>query len=107
MATPALRSSAGVSHRSRSTDRHLTAVAAGADLQIASVQSVAHVGAARIQAAMQLGQQAEFAVAFLSDTEQRLAHLCPMATTRLAAIADLASMQVAQLLADAGQDLRS
>jgi len=54
------------------------------------------VATARVQAQAWVGREALFAVADLSELEGQLGHLCPLAVSRLEAIANITSLGIAQ-----------
>jgi len=58
-------------------------------LQVAKVDAVGFVGRAAMQA-----------VAMVSQFEQQLGHLTPMAVTRLQGIADMTALGIAEVVAD-------
>ena len=63
---------------------------------LSRIQHNAIVTTARVQAQAWVGREALFAVADLSELEGQLGHLCPLAVSRLEAIANMATLAIAQ-----------
>ena len=72
-----------------STEIGLANIEVQATLQVAKADAVAYVGRAGMQA-----------VAMVSQFEQQLGQMCPMAVTRLQGIADMTALGVAEVVAD-------
>jgi hypothetical protein len=79
----------GLARLSGQTQVGLARIEAQADLQALRADAVAHVG----QRAMQ-------GVAMLSQLEQQLTQLVPVATSRLQAIGDMAALGMASIVGD-------
>lgn len=84
-----LAAASGQTHLPATTRRALT-----------QMQQAVVINTARVQAQAYLGREALFAVADLSELEGRLASLCPLATSRLEAIANISAMSIARTLSD-------
>jgi hypothetical protein len=67
---------------------------------LTQMQQSVVINTARVQAQAYVGREALFAVADLSELEGRLASLCPLATSRLEAIANISAMSIARTLSD-------
>jgi hypothetical protein len=67
---------------------------------LAGIQQNAIIQAGRIQATAMVGREAMFAVADLSELEGQLAHLCPLATSRLDAIANITTLTISQRISE-------
>jgi len=77
--------------------RHSRAVArvdAGSELRLARVEAEAEVQAATVDAMSYVGRRAMQDVALVSQLEQQLALAVPMASGRLAAIADVTALEL-------------
>ena len=62
------------------------------------IQHRAIVATARVQAQAWVGKEALFAVADLSELEGQLGSLCPLAVSRLEAIANMTTLGIAQTI---------
>ena len=62
------------------------------------IQHNAIVATARVQAQAWVGKEALFAVADLSELEGQLGSLCPLAVSRLEAIANMTTLGIAQTI---------
>ena len=58
------------------------------------------------QAMAYIGRQGLQAVALMSELEGKLGQLCPLAVSRLQAVADMTALSVAEVVADSGRRLR-
>ena len=66
---------------------------------LARLQHRTIMATAQVQAQAYVGREALFAVADISELEGQLAQLCPLATTRLEAIANMTALGIAQTVA--------
>ena len=73
---------------------------------VAETRHTATRQAAKIDAVTYVGEIGMGRVAFLSDREQHLARLCPIATSRLEAIANLTALGIAEVVADTVREVR-
>jgi hypothetical protein len=85
---------------SRQMNRTLGSLSLTTRLDIARIESAAEVQATRVDAVTYVGKRAMQDVAMLSQLEQQLAALVPMATGRLQAIGDMTSLAIAEVVAD-------
>lgn len=69
-------------------------------MALARIEQAADLQAARVEAVAYVGKQGLQAVAFVSQVEQQLSQLVPLATGRLQAIADITALGVAEVVAD-------
>ena len=67
---------------------------------MAQIEQRADVQAARVQGVAYVGRQALRAAAMVSETEQQLARMVPEASGRLAAIADITALGLAEIVTD-------
>lgn len=88
------------SRASRYSSRALARLDAQTEIGIAQIESQAELQAARIMAVSYVGKRAMHEVAMLSQLEQQLATLIPMATSRLQAIGDVVALAAADVVAD-------
>ena len=65
---------------------------------LSRIQHNAIVTTAKVQAQAWVGREALFAVADLSELEGQLGHLCPLAVSRLEAIANMTTLGIAQTI---------
>ena len=72
-------------------------------LELARVEQAANLQAARVRAVGYVNRRAMHEVAMLSQLEQQLASLVPMATGRLQAFVDLAALGLAEVVSDTVQ----
>lgn len=72
----------------------------GANVEMARIEAAAEVQAVRADAVTYVARRAMQDVAMLSQLEQQLATLVPMASGRLAAIGDIASIAIAEVVSD-------
>lgn len=92
--------------RVRGVGRELTTVDAQTDLAIARVDSTSDVEAAKVDAVGSVGKRALWVVADVSQAEQQLGQLVPIAVSRLQAIGDVTAMTAAEIVADLSGKLR-
>lgn len=92
--------------RVRGVGRELTTIDAHTDLAIARVDSASDVEAAKVDAVGAVGKRAMWVVADVSQAEQQLGQLVPLAVSRLQAIGDVTAMTAAEIVADLSGKLR-
>lgn len=85
---------------SRQLARSLGTMGGQTRLDIARIESAAEVQATRVDAVAYVGKRAMQDVAMLSQLEQQLSALVPIATGRLQAIADMTSLAIAEVVGD-------
>jgi hypothetical protein len=69
-------------------------------MKLAQIEQQADVQTARVQGVAYVGRQALHAAAMVSETEQQLARMIPEASGRLAAIADITALGLAEIVTD-------
>ena len=74
---------------------------------LAGIQAEAEISTAEIAAVGFVAQRAELEIALVSQIEQTLAQVVPIAASRLQAIGDVASLAIAQIVADTPNRLRN
>ena len=92
--------------RMRGVGRELTTIDAHTEVVIAHVDAVSDVEAAKIDAVGTVGNRAMWVIADVSQTEQQLGQLVPIAVGRLQAIGDVTALTAAEIVADLGSKLR-
>lgn len=91
----------GLTPRStRGASRALAQLDARTEFGLARIESEADLQVGRVQAVAYVGKRAMHEVAMVSQLEQQLAALVPLATPRLQAIGDMVALQAADLVAD-------
>jgi hypothetical protein len=85
---------------SRYTGRALARLDGQTEVAIAEIESKAEIQATRVMAVSYVGKRAMHEVAMVSQLEQQLATLVPMATSRLQAIGDMVALGAADVVAD-------
>jgi len=91
---------------SRRTSRGLSQIQSGSSLAIARVEARTDIQAAQVDAVAAVAQRAMQGIAFVSQVEQQLGQVVPLAVTRLQAIGDLAALGMGQVLADTVHQVR-
>ncbi len=89
-----------VQRRSRAAGRALTRIDGQTEIGLAEIEAKADLQVARVRGVSFVGRQALHEVAMLSQLEQQLAALVPMATGRLQAICDMVALDTAEIVAD-------
>jgi hypothetical protein len=84
----------------RLTERTLTRIDGQTDVGLAQIESQAELQAARVRAVAYVGKRAMHEVTMISQLEQQLEALVPMATSRLVAIGDIVALSAADVVAD-------
>jgi hypothetical protein len=85
---------------SRYAGRALARLDSQTEFGIAEIESTAEMQATRVMAVAYVGKRAMHEVAMISQLEQQLAAVVPMATSRLQAIGDIVALQTAEVVAD-------
>jgi hypothetical protein len=85
---------------SRPAGRALSRLDDQTEVGIALIESQAELQATRVMAVSYVGKRAMHEVAMVSQLEQQLATLVPMATGRLQAIGDMVALSAADVVAD-------
>lgn len=86
----------------RKAERDLARMQGAIAFGVARVQATAALEGARIEAVANVGRHAMLNVAMLSQAEQSLATLVPLAASRLQAIADITTLRIADIVGQAG-----
>lgn len=86
--------------RGRGRSRVLSRIDNDTDVSLAIVESKAEVQAAKAMAISYVGKRAMHEVAMVSQLEQQLASVVPMATSRLQAIGDIVALSSAEIVAE-------
>lgn len=92
--------------RSRRARQALTTIDNQLSLDIAGIETTAELQVTRVQAVGYVGKRALQEVAMVSQLEQQLATLVPMAAGRLQAIGDMVALEAADVIADTVRRLR-
>ncbi len=96
----------GLSRQARRVGRELDRLDAQGQVQIAVIDHQAELQAARVQAIGYVGKRAMHEVTLLSQLEQQLSALVPMATGRLQALGDMAALGMADVVSDTVRKVR-
>jgi len=89
-----------VRRESRVTGRALARIEARTEIGLAEIESQAEQQAARVMAVGYVGKRAMQEVAMVSQLEQQLATIVPMATSRLQAIGDMVALECADVVSE-------
>ena len=100
------RGSSVARRESRYSGRALARIDSRTELGLAEIESQAELQAARVMAVGYVGKRAMHEVAMISQLEQQLATLVPMATGRLQAIGDMVALEAADVVADTVRRVR-
>ena len=84
----------------RSSIRSLSRLEADTEIRLARIEQQAMQQVAKVDAVAYVGRSGMQAVAVVSQFEQQLGTMCPMAVTRLQGIADMTALGVAEVVAD-------
>ena len=90
----------------RRNTRALARLGSETDMRIAVVDAKAEVEAATVDGIAYVGTRAMQSVALVSQMEQSLAQAVPHASGRLATIADMTAIGMADVVANAGRRIR-
>jgi hypothetical protein len=85
---------------SRQLSKTLAALSAGVSTETARIEAAAEIQAVRTEAVTYVGKRAMQNIAIMSQLEQQLALMAPMASGRLQAIADITAISVAEVVSD-------
>jgi hypothetical protein len=85
---------------SRYTGRALARIDSSTEIGLAEIEAKAELQVARVMAVGYVGKRAMHEVAMISQLEQQLSALVPMATARLQAIGDMVALEAADVVAD-------
>ena len=87
------------------TTRELARLAGTTELAIAHTDAIAEVEQSKIHALQRIANQALQGVALVSQTEQQLSQIVPLAASRLQAIGDMHALATADIVAQAPRRL--
>jgi hypothetical protein len=99
-------SRSGGSRERRQTVRELIRIDEATTRDLARIDAAVEIQQEQIRALNNIGTTALISTAQLSQTENTLAQMAPHASGRLAAIADLAAVQTAEILVDSARRVR-
>lgn len=85
---------------SRQLNKMLGSLSAGVSTETAGIEAAAEVQAVRAEAVSYVGKRAMQNVTLVSQLEEKLALMAPMASGRLQAIADITAISVAEVVSD-------
>ena len=91
---------------SRLTRRAVGVVRHNGVVEATRIETNAELQALRVQGVGYVAKTAMQEVAMVSQLEQQLAQLVPMATSRLQAIGDITAMAMAEVVSETGRRLR-
>lgn len=100
MSNLVLASGGGQNRRSRYGGRALARLDDDTEYGLAVVESKTEIQAAKAMAVSYVGKRAMHEVAMVSQLEQQLASVVPMATSRLQAIGDIVALSAAEVVAE-------
>ena len=106
MSDIALRGGAFGSMSPRGTGRVLGRIDAQTQVGIAQIDQAAELQSRRVDAIGYVGKRALHEVALLSQLEQQLSALVPMAAGRLQALGDMAALGMADVVSDTVRKVR-
>lgn len=90
----------------RHVGRTIARIEAGASVRLSRLETAAELQTATVDAVSYVGRRALQDVALLSQVEQQLAITVPLASGRLAAIADLTAIALSEVVAETASKLR-
>lgn len=92
--------------QARQLNRNMGDLQASTRYDLARIEAAAEVEAIRVDGVTYIGRQAMQDLAMLSQLEQQLSALVPLAASRLQAIGDMTALVVSTIVSDAGRKLR-
>lgn len=95
-----------VRRATRATNRALMELDDEAAMQIGRIDQLAEIQAAKVDGATYVGKRAMYDVTFLTQAEQSLSTLVPLASSRLEAIGHVTTLTVVDLVSDLARKLR-
>ena len=93
-------SGANISRRGTRSGRALARLDSDTEFGLSVIESKAELQAAKAMAVSFVGKRAMHEVAMVSQLEQQLATVVPMATSRLQAIGDIVALSMAEVVAE-------
>ncbi len=91
---------------SRQLNRALGRLQAGTRLDMARIEAAAEVQSIRVDAVTYVGKRAAQNLAMLTQVEQQLAGLVPLAASRLQAIGDMTALAATEIVSDTARRIR-
>ena len=96
----------GVWQATRYEAKALTRINSGCNIATARTEAAGEVQVAKIDVMSGVTQRGLQGVAFLTQVEQQLAQVVPLAASRLQAIADIGTLGLTEIVMDTANDLR-
>jgi hypothetical protein len=90
----------------RAMSRSLARLSVRTEMSIRSIEAQADIQSAKVEAVGFVGKRAMFVVSSVTQTEQQLAQMVPLATSRLQAIGDMVAFGAAEIVAETQSKLR-
>jgi len=84
----------------RANGRALSRIDSQTEIGLAKIEQAAELQVGRVAAVAYVGKRAMHEVAMISQLEQQLSALVPMATSRLQAIGDMVALEAADVVSD-------
>jgi hypothetical protein len=81
-------------------------MSASTDLRIRSIENEADIQVSKMEAVGYVGKRAMFVVGSVTQAEQQLAQMFPMAASRLQAVGDMVAYAATEIVADTQMRLR-
>jgi hypothetical protein len=97
---PSTGSGLAPARQSRYTGKALSRLDSQTDIGLASIEAKAELQVAKVMAVSYVGKRAMDEVAMVSQVEQQLSALVPLATSRVQAIGDMVALEAADIVAD-------
>lgn len=91
---------------SRRASRALGSLHAGTRMETARIEAAAEIQAVRADAVTYVGKRAMQDLTMLTQLEQQLAGLVPLAASRLQAIGDMTALAVTEIVSDTARRIR-
>lgn len=92
--------------QTRATGRQLARMESRTELRIRGVENESDVQAAKIDAVGYVAKRALYVVGAVTQSEQQLAQMVPLAASRLQAIGDMAAFAATEIVADVANRVR-
>jgi hypothetical protein len=92
--------------QARSMGRQLARMSVSTDLRVRAIENEADVQSSKMEAVGYVGKRAMFVVGSVTQAEQQLGQMFPMAATRLQAIGDMVAFAATEIVADTQMKLR-
>jgi hypothetical protein len=92
--------------QARSVGRQLARMSASTDLRVRGIENESDIQASKVEAVGYVGKRAMFVVGSVTQAEQQLGQMFPMAVSRLQAIGDMVAYSATEIVADTQMRLR-